>query len=413
MFKGQSIRILAASVIASALVGSAIADMVYDDENTMSAAPTKVEVKNVINNTGNPAAIASTEVVSTPPVIVETQKIQKFSEKSKEKRGFQESVNNELVVQKLEDKRLKQEEKLTNEINKKFTLEDEAPAGTPAPAMKEEIVVKPITEAPGSASNEMSVAPKGEVVVVKPIAQTQGDQIVNYQSSTSMSVAPTGKPDGEKTSKNGVSIIPRAGLSTISSSGYNISPKFMTGVGIGMDVTDNVAIEFGYSYSENGVRTNSPSPFGGYQATNELNFKNNTFDLALKLYLTGQDSKLRPYIGGGGAYSVGYINYDQQQQTYPYYTPPSSDYTLKQFQAMAQAGIDFKIASNISIGVAYKFYKPLTSSESDDGLYNGYFYNAYNYSPTIRDQEAQKQALRGTIRDSNINTFQVSAVVTF
>jgi hypothetical protein len=49
MFKGQSIRILAASVIASALVGSAIADMVYDDENTMSAAPTKVEVKNVIN----------------------------------------------------------------------------------------------------------------------------------------------------------------------------------------------------------------------------------------------------------------------------------------------------------------------------------------------------------------------------
>ncbi len=408
MFKGQSFRILAASVVASALVGSAIADMVYDDENTMSAAPTKVEVKNVINTVGAPAPIAATEAVSTPPVIVETQKIQKQSEKSKEKRGFQENVNNELVIQKLEDKRLKQEEKLTAEINKKFTLEDEAAAGTPAPTLKEETVVKPITDAPGSASNEMSIAPKGEVAVAKPIVQEQRDQIVNYQSSTSMSVAPTGKPDGEKASKNGVSIIPRAGLSTVSSSGYNISPKFMTGVGIGLDVTDNVAVEFGYSYSENGVRTQNT--YAGYAPANELNFKNNTFDLALKLYLTGQDSKVRPYIGGGGAYSVGYINYDQQQQQYGYYYPPSSDYTLKQFQAMAQAGIDLKVASNISIGLAYKFYKPLTSSESEDGLYNGYFYNSYGLAST---QDSQKQALRGTIRDSNMNTFQVSAVVTF
>ena len=101
MFKAKSIRILAASVVASALVGSAIADMVYDDENTMSAAPTKVEVKNVINASSAPAPIAAAEPVSTPPIIVETQKIQKQSEKSKEKRGFQENVNNELVIQKL------------------------------------------------------------------------------------------------------------------------------------------------------------------------------------------------------------------------------------------------------------------------------------------------------------------------
>jgi opacity protein-like surface antigen len=395
MFKGQSIRIFAASLFASTLVGSAIADIVYDDVSGMSAAPTStVEVRSVIN---------TTEAVSTPPVIVETQKIQKYSEKSREKRGFQESVNNELVIQKLEDRRLKQEEKLTNEINKKFTLEDE-PAGTAAPVAKQEEAVKPIAEA--NPSYEMSAAPKAEAAVSKPIVQE--DQIINYQSSTNMSVAPVGKTEGENSFKNGVSIIPKAGISTISNSAYNITPKFMTGVGLGLDVSDHVAVEFGYAYSENGVRLDSV--YGGFQPRNELLFKNNTFDLGMKLYFSGRDSKVRPFIGGGGAYSTGNVNYDQQQQASYGYLYQSyantSDYTLNQFQAMAQAGIDLKVASNISIGFTYKFYAPLSTNETEQGLQYGYFYG----QPLV---DAQKQAIRGSIRDSNTSTFQVSAAVTF
>lgn len=407
MFKTKSVRFIAATVAASAIVGSAIADMVYDDE-TMSAAPTKVEVKNVINNAGAPAPIA--ETVSTQPIIVETQKIQKQSEKSRERRGFQENVNNELVIQKLEDKRLKQEEKLTAEINKRFTIEDEASsAGSAAPVMKEETVIKPITETPGNASYEMSAAPKSEVVAAKPIVQ---DQIINYQSSTNMSVAPP--VVSEKSPNNGVSIIPKAGLSTISSAGMNINPKFMTGVGIGFEASNYVGVEIGYAYSENGVRLDSTSTGGyyGYQPTNELTFKNNTFDMAMKLYATSSDSKVRPYIGGGGGYSVGYINYDrQQQQAYGSYygmTDNSSDYTLKQFQAMAQAGLDIKLASNISLGVAYKFYKPLSSTETEEQISYGYF-----YGQPLTQVDPNKQALRGTIRDSNTNVIQVSATVTF
>lgn len=409
MFKTQSVRIFAASVVASALVGSAIADMVYDDE-TMSAAPTKVEVKNVITNSGSPAPIA--ESVSTQPIIVDTQKIQKQSEKSRERRGFQENVNNELVIQKLEDKRLKQEEKLTAEINKRFTIEDETSAGSAAPVMKEEAIVKPITEPQGNASYQMSAAPKSEVVVMKPIVQ---DQIVNYQSSTSMSVAPpVGVSEGAKSSKGGTSIIPKAGLSTISSAGMNINPKFMTGVGIGFEASDYVGVEIGYAYSENGVRLDSTSTGGyyGYQPTNELTFRNNTFDVAMKLYATSSDAKVRPYIGGGGGYSVGYINYDrQQQQAYGYYygmANNSSDYTLKQFQAMAQAGLDIKLASNISFGVAYKFYKPLSSTETEEQISYGYF-----YGQPLTQVDPNKQALRGTIRDSNTNVIQVSATITF
>ncbi|MBS1961497.1 MAG: outer membrane beta-barrel protein [Bdellovibrionales bacterium] len=415
MFKSQSIRLIAGSLLATAIVGSAVADMVYDDEKSMSAAPTKVEVKNIINSPNAPAPIAASaaDTVSTPPVVVETQKIQKQSEKAREKRGFQESVNNELVLQKLEDKRLKQEEKLTAEINKKFTLEDEeAPAGTAAPVMKEEVVVKPITETPG-ATMEMSAAPKADAAPAKPIVQ---DQIMNYQSSTNMSVAPAAsvKPDGEKASKTGISIIPKAGLSTISNTGMTISPKYMTGVGIGFEASDYVGVEIGYAYSENGVRLDSTNTgaYYGYQPTNELMFKNNTFDVAMKLYAASTEAKVRPYIAGGAGYSVGYINYDQQQQqAYGYYygyTNPSSDYTLKQFQAMLGAGLDIKLASNISLGAAYKFYKPLSSTESEEGLAYGYF-----YGQPLTQVDPNKQALRGTIRDSNINVFQVSATVTF
>lgn len=401
-----------AGFVASSLIGSAIADMVYDDENSMSVAPTKIEVRNAIQ-------AAAVEAPSSPPVIVESQVIQKESEKSRSKRGFQENVNNELVIQKLEERRLKQEEKLTSEINKRFTIEEDSSVGSAAPILKQESIVRPITDAPGSASMEMSNAPKAETPTAKPISR---DEIVSYQSSSSLSPAPVGmslapaegKPEGEKAFKNSVSIIPKAGLSTISSAGKDISPKFMTGVGVGVDVSEHVAVELGYAYSENGIRLDSTNPgaYYGYQPTNELTFKNNTFDAALKLYASSTESKVRPYIGVGGAYSIGYINYDRQQQPmYGYYyggANNSTDYTLKQFQGMAELGLDIKLASNLSLGAAFKFYKPLSTSESEDGLQYGYF-----YGQPLTQIDPQKQGLRGTIRDSNASVFQISANIAF
>jgi|GEM_PF-3265317 len=420
MFKAKSIRILAASVVASALVGSAIADMVYDDENTMSAAPTKVEVKNVINASSAPAPIAAAEPVSTPPIIVETQKIQKQSEKSKEKRGFQENVNNELVIQKLEDKRLKQEEKLTSEINKKFTLEDDAAAaGSAAPVLKEEAIVKPITDAP-TATTEMSAAPKGETMAAKPIVQ---DQVSSYQSSTvqtattNTSVAPAPvKPEGEKASKTGISISPKAGLSTVSNAYYDFKNNYTLGASLGMDVSDNVSVELGYSYADYQVGFANAGNYAGY-SYNPLTFKNNTFDFAMKLYLTGQDSKLRPFVGGGFGYSMGYVNYNQSSfGVYgPSYQQTSSDYQLNQVLGALQAGLDLKISSNVSVGFTYKYYKPLSTTETDNGLYNGGFYTPYGASAynSYGYIDQNKQAVRTSLRDSTTQMFLINAKVTF
>jgi opacity protein-like surface antigen len=409
--------VFAAAFIATALVGSALAEMVYDDEATqnsksnmqpagnasqeMSAAPTNsVEVKNVIT---------TTETVSTAPVIAEAP--QKASEKYREKRGFQESMNNELVVQKLEDRRLKQEEKLTAEINKRFTLEDE-PAGSAAPVMKEEKVVKPINET--SASYEMSAAPKGATLESKAIVQ---DQLAVYQSSTTMSPAPVMSAkseasidlDDEKKSTSGrrMSVIPRGGASWISNSNYNFNSRFSVGGALAFDASDNLAVELGYTYSQYGVRIGQSAM--GYSTmfqAQELRFKNNSFDATMKLYLTGRQAFVRPFIGGGFGYSVGYVNYDNTTQQYMQYYPPAmrEDYKLSQFQGILQGGLDFKVADNIFVGAMYKYVTPLSSTESQGGLNTTAFYPYQGYA-----MDPQKQALRGTFRDSNIGYFLVSA----
>lgn len=402
MFAHSSIRVIAASLIATAAITSAIADVVYDDE--MSAAPTgNVEVRNVINNTN-----MNDNTASTGPVIVESR-MQKHSEKSRERRGFQENVNNELVIQRLEDRRLKQEEKLTAVINKRFTLEDDDSAGHAAPVMREEVIVRPIHEA-GPNSYQMSAAPRA--TTAQRATAIGEDNIVVNQSSTNLSAAPVmGKSVSDGGSNGGISIMPRAGLSAIMNDYYDFKNQYVLGVGVGFDVSNNVSIEAGYAYSDYRVGLRNYGNYDGY-SSNQLTFKNNTFDLGMKLYLSGLDAKVRPFVGGGMAYSMGFINYDRR--TLGYYgnanTWGTEDYQLNQFQGILQAGVEFKISANASIGAVYKYLKPIASTESEEGLYNGSF---YNYSGGGAPLDNNKQAVRGTLQDSDTQMILVNAAVTF
>lgn len=409
MIRIPVIRLMAVSLLATTVVSSAIADMVYDDETTMSAAPSNVEVRTVISNSANNNNLnsnAPSPIAMTPDVISESNGMQKTSERSKQKRGFQESVNNELVIQKLEDKRLKQEEKLTSEINRKFTLEDDTLAGTAAPVMKEVRVVKPITEAYDSASSyEMSEAPKPPKNQVKIIGS---DEVTINQSSTNMSVAPAmGKSEGESDFKGGVSITPRAGLATMSNSYFEMKNQYALGIGLGFDVSDNVGVGVGYTFASYQIGLMGAPNYGGY-SLNQLSYKSNTIDMGMKLFLTGRDSRVRPFVGGGLGYTIGYVNYDASMAYNQNFQ--GQDYQLNQFQGMLQAGIEFKIASNISLGMTYKYLRALSSSETQDGLYSSSFYSPYGYQQPL---DPQKQALRYSLRDSSTQMFLVGTTVTF
>jgi opacity protein-like surface antigen len=402
MIRNPKIRLLAVSLLATQVVGAAFAEMVYDDETSMSAAPTSVEVRNVINA---PAPIAV-----TPEVVVETTKIQKTSEKSRERRGFQESVNNELVIQKLEDKRLKQEEKLTAEINRQFNLDAE-PAGTVAPVLKEEKVVKPITEATDD-SYGMSAAPVSAKKDDKAVRAIVQDELASYQSSTNISVAPVDvKAEAASSEATRVSITPRAGLSAISNDFFEMRNQYSLGAGVGFDVSDHVALDLGYTFANYQVGLRNAPVYGGFQL-NQLTYKSNTIDAGVRFYLTGVDSKVRPFLGGGLAYSIGYVNYNRNMMYNPYLNS-GQDYQLNQFQGALQAGIDFKISSGISIGLTYKLMRPLSTSETQNGLYTSAFYNPYGMGMGGAFIDPTKQAVRYSLRDSTTQMFLIGASVTF
>ena len=121
-----------------------------------------------------------------------------------------------------------------------------------------------------------------------------------------------------------------------------------------------------------------------------LNMNQNVFEAGVKLSLLGPDSKVRPFIGGGGAYAKSYLNYTQQYQQMfnggSLYSPyglgmgnTSSDYELSQYLGYLDAGVDIKLSKTISIGASFKYYTVLSSSENGQLAYGGFY--GYGYGP--------------------------------
>jgi outer membrane protein W len=117
----------------------------------------------------------------------------------------------------------------------------------------------------------------------------------------------------------------------------------------------------------------------------------------MRLYITGKDSAVRPYIGGGGAYSFGYLNYGTSTFVMG---GNNLDYELTQFQGMLTGGLDFRLSKSISITAGYKFLRALSSTENES-LNNAAFY--------VVSADATKTAARGSIRDSDVHEVLVGA----
>lgn len=391
-------KVVLASVIGTGVLNLAHADIVYDEATAPAAAAATTTV--------------TTTTVSTEPVVVDGS-VQKASDKAKDKRTFQESMNNELVIQRLEEKRLKEEEKLTKEINKRFSLDDESEAasvGTAAPVAKEEVTIKPITEgAAVPSAYQMAPAPQYQQSQVQPIQDTvkssQSSVIegaaVSNASTTSVADAAPAQSSGTR-----IGLTPRFGLATMTNAGYDFNSRYVLGAGAIFDVTRYVSLEAGYQYSEYGVRLGSAySPTLFSFGPQELVFRNNTIDMNMRLYLTNNDSAIRPYVGAGAAYSWGYLNYGRR--TFTTTVGNNLDYELTQFQGLLTGGLEFKISKTITIGANYKFLRALSSTENES-LNN----QAFLTSPIVMN-DANKSFLRGSIRDSDVHQILLGASLYF
>ena len=189
-------------------------------------------------------------------------------------------------------------------------------------------------------------------------------------------------------SSDAVSIVisPRAGMTNMSgSSYYDTKARYSAGLDIGVPVGNYLTLEGGYFRSEIGILGNNSNPWVTYansyypgNQSETVVMKQDLFELGLKLHFLGPESRIRPFIGLGGAYAKGYVNYDQRiidtWRQFGY--PGSTDYQSSSYLGYVSAGLDVRITKMISVGAQFKYYNVFSSSENN-GFYNPSLYGPY------------------------------------
>lgn len=318
------------------------------------------------------------------------------SELLRRERGRQEKNNEEALRERLEELRLREELRRTEEL--KATLSNLGGAqAQPAPVVQQ-AVAAPVTERPG-------------VVVA-----SQDHVLVSQAAAVSMA-------EDEDSDHTILYIAPRAGLGEMRGTvEYDIRPRFTTGIGLGLVSSDNLSFEVNYAFSEYGVALASGNPYVqwanayGYNPNVEsVAMKQNVVDAGLKLHFLGPKAKLRPFIGGGAAYALSYINYDQRildvLNRDAYLRTLATDYELTQYLGYLATGLDLKVNKSMSVGAVFKYYTVLSSRErgplNNPALYGYPYYGGYSVS----SGDYEKQYVGGSLARTSF--YSILGGVTF
>jgi hypothetical protein len=391
-----------------ALIPQAKGELVYEDGPAAKQAQVddRLTMRQAISVSEKAQATQQAEAVAAQPMqpvqmtvvaptTVEAPASMDISNMSKaelmrRERQREELKNEDILQERLEELRLRDERRRTDEV-----LGVRASTGAPAPqmagmALKEEIVMSPVTDHAGTPGLAPAMAPAASVsnatLVGTPVAASSETSMM---AQSTMSVAP-GMDSTEKSEHTMISVAPRAGISNMTGDGtyFTVSPHFGAGVSAAIGASEYFTFQVGYTFNQYGVSMNSNNPFVrdaqfqagalGQNSFQSLNMNQNLFDAGMKVHLLSSESKIRPFVGGGGAYGRSYINFSQvviNQMNSVYGTNVSPDYTLSNFLAFLSAGMDFKVAKNIAVGADFRYYAVLSDSQS------GYS-NAYNYAFT-------------------------------
>ncbi len=368
---------------------------------------------------------AATEVTTT----VEVQNLSK-SEMMRRERTRHELKNEDILQERLEELRLRDERARTDQLLGVAPAPAQAaPISAPAPVMTQEYITAPVTDRPGQPAATGS--------------------LVASRDAAALSYAAASEQDDEQTT---IMLLPRIGISNMNGNEqFNVQSRYTGGIGLGVGVSDTVTFEMGYQYAEYGIAMASTNPWvttyqgyynGGYYNQNQnfetLVMKQNVFDGGLKLYFLGPQSKLRPFVGGGAGYSKSYINYDQrivQNLHQQGLTQMAQDYEASSYLGYLQTGFDVKLSKSVTIGGLFKYYTVFSARENQpinnaqfggqgyaqNGAYNPYGYGAYPYNgyyaqPYYANNQynrpdAEKHLLGGSLARSSF--YNIMATLSF
>ncbi|MBI3556357.1 MAG: hypothetical protein HY074_08860 [Deltaproteobacteria bacterium] len=323
----------------------------------------------------NQKPVVKTESTEVP----KAQKLEDTGSKAevmRRSRLREELKNEDLLTQKLEELRLKDELKRTDDLLGSGVSKG---ASAPEAPMQEQRVGTAAAPAPATApANAQLNAPV--TITGAPI---------DASTSSGKSVANADATEEKAEKPNRITVTPRFGTGSITNSIYNVSAKFAAGLAVGMELSDNFSITGGYTYASYalGAGTSLYSPYGynqsSYQQT--INLNDNVIDLGAKASLFGRQSRIRPFLGGGAAYRMGYVNYDSTTQAAlaRLNTYSAQDVSITGFAAYIEAGLDVKITDLIAITGNLRYFNMLSSKQSNpvdpNAFVNSGYYNNYGY----------------------------------
>jgi len=216
-----------------------------------------------------------------------------------------------------------------------------------------------------------------------------------------------------------VSISPVFGKTMIGSDYYNINSRYTAGFELEFDIDRSFAIELGYAYSQYDVGLASANPiygqpigFGGLNLQT-LQYNQNLFSATGRIYLMPRPAKFRVFVGGGTGYNLGYLNYNQNNSngylSNPYYSNyNTSDYAVKSWLGIAEAGSTFSVSDSVSLGALFKY--AFVFSSTQNAPLNNYAFLASPYGSNVTPQQA---AVGGSLASENFYSILGTVKVSF
>ncbi|MBI4924916.1 MAG: hypothetical protein HY843_03245 [Bdellovibrio sp.] len=369
-----------------------------------------------------PTAITTSEASSTAAQSTNISK----TELLRRERMREEVKNEDVLQERLETLRLKDEQKRTDQILSNNLINQNSGLQNMQNASQQNSGNMNLNQ---SGTGNLQI--QTESLITPTTAENTNGTQTNVAIASATNSAATLQESGlhkEGSSHGaGVSLAPRIGMANMSDSQtFKIDSRYSAGIGLGVDVSSHAVIELGYAFNEYGVSYTSGDFFvansiayasgGGYQKNfDPVAMKQNVFEGGVKLNMLGNDSKIKPFIGGGGAYSKSYINYDQKviqimRQSYGL-NHLTDDYEVSSFLGYMSTGLDIKLGDSIALGAAFKYYKVLSAKENGVINVNGMYGNAYYPYGYYSTGEYEKSMVGGSLARSSFYT--ITAGVSF
>lgn len=239
-----------------------------------------------------------------------------------------EKKNEEMVSKKIEDMRIKEEQKLAKKLQKAFTggnigNVDEVSTVQAAPA---------------------------KVVAAAPVVEEKKEEVKRNK------------------------IIPVVGVTSFSGENIDFESKINAGLMAESLITDRISMGIGLTYSTMDIQLNQYNNF--YYGGREMNYTNFNVEANSKFFITGIDSKFRPYVGAALGYNRTKLkfadNNNQNVYNYPTYNNQKQENgeSSSNISGSILGGVEVSFGENIGLTLDMRYTRALTSGFNDENQNN-------------------------------------------